>query len=80
VKNYVIVILAVFILSQVATSSLILTLSNRAQRRSVVSQNVTEGYLRCIFLARFDYPKAAKPDATREEVLEALDGCSKSNR
>lgn len=35
------------------------------------------GYLKCVFLARFDSPEAVSPTATRQQVSDAADKCAK---
>lgn len=79
-RNLVVILTIVFLISNLALSTLIISLSNRAQRQRTTTlqqQEVILGYLNCIFLAKFDYPEAVSPNATREQVENALDKCSK---
>lgn len=43
-------------------------------------QDQLTGYIKCIFLARFDHPELASPKVTKQQVAKALDECADSTK
>lgn len=41
-----------------------------------INQENLKGYVKCITLARFDYPELISPTVTKQQVSDALDRCA----
>lgn len=48
-----------------------------ARKLNLQRQEDLKGYIKCILLAHFDHPELASPDATKQQVSDALDRCAK---
>lgn len=48
-----------------------------ARKDSIQRSNESKGYIKCIFLLRYDRPDIG-PDSPRQDVESALDNCAKS--